>query len=370
MKARLLGSAVAAALMIHAASAAQPAESPKAGPLQVTVVPAQPLLERTLYGQAMNCDFRIANRGSEALELRVVQLVVRDQGGAVIAKLELNDNGIQPGITIVANRKIAPGAQLTLFNPFHTLAAQWPLASLDYTFRFGVGKEGEGDVVQTVHVVPKAYATRTRLRLPLDGRLLVWDGHDFYSHHRRFDFDHPVAVQIGFNGNVARYSYDFTVVDAEGNRHRGDGSKHEDHFSYGRPVLAPGDGTVVAVANGAAEDGGGFSIAAVRENGMVIFGNYIVIDHGNGEFSHLGHLRPGSVQVAVGDKVRAGQEIAKVGTSGSSLFPHLHYELATSAGVEGEGLPSQFVDFDRVLGSTRARADGASPDSGDIVEAR
>jgi hypothetical protein len=293
---------------------------------------------------------------------------VRDPAGAIVAQLELNDNGIQPGITIVANRKIAPGAQLTLFNPFHTLAAQWPLGSLDYTFRFGDDKEGEAMV--QVRVVPKAYETRTKLRLPLEGRLLVWDGHDFYSHHRRFDFDHPVAVQIGFNTNAARYSYDFTRVDADGKRYRGDGAKNEEHFSYGWPVLAPGDGTVVAVVNDVAEGGDGFSIAAVRDNGMVIFGNYVVIDHGNGEFSHLGHLKPGTVQVAVGEKVRAGQQLAQVGTSGSSLFPHLHYELATSAGTDGEGLPSQFASFDRVLGTTRARADGTSPDSGDIIEAR
>ena len=90
---------------------------------------------------------------------------------------------------------------------------------------------------------------------------------------------------------------------------------------------------------------------------MVLFGNYVVIDHGNGEFSHLGHLKPGSVKVAAGDKVRAGQPIAQVGTSGSSLFPHLHYELATTAGTDGEGVPSQFVEFDRVLGATRARAE-------------
>jgi hypothetical protein len=95
----------------------------------------------------------------------------------------------------------------------------------------------EGSVLTNVRVVPKAYATRTKLRLPLDGRLLVWDGHDFY-----------------------------------GRRYRGDGAKNEDHFSYGSPVLAPGDGTVVAVASKAIEDGGGFSIASVRENGMVIFG--------------------------------------------------------------------------------------------------
>jgi murein DD-endopeptidase MepM/ murein hydrolase activator NlpD len=96
----------------------------------------------------------------------------------------------------------------------------------------------------------------------------------------------------------------------------------------------------------------------------------VVIDHGNGEFSHLGHLKPGSVKVAVGDKVHAGQQLAQVGTSGSSLFPHLHYELASSPGIAGEGLPSQFVNFDRVLGATRAHADGTSPDSGDIIEAR
>src|SRR5688572_18719679 len=161
----------AAVLIIGAAATAQRADS-----LQVTIVPAQPLLERTLYGQAMNCDFRIANRGSQPLELRVVQLVVRDPAGALVAQLELNDNGIQPGVTIVPNRKIAPGAQLTLFNPFHTLAAQWPLGSLDYTFRFGDDKEGEA--VTHVRVVPKVYTTRTKLRLPLDGRLLVWDGHD------------------------------------------------------------------------------------------------------------------------------------------------------------------------------------------------
>ncbi|MGH8237369.1 MAG: peptidoglycan DD-metalloendopeptidase family protein, partial [Steroidobacteraceae bacterium] len=70
-----------------------------------------------------------------------------------------------------------------------------------------------------------------------------------------------------------------------------------------------------------AEDGSPMRIAALQEDGMVLFGNYVVIDHGNGEFSHLGHLKPGSVQVAAGDKVRAGQPIAQVGTSGSSLFP-------------------------------------------------
>jgi hypothetical protein len=38
--------------------------------------------------------------------------------------------------------------------------------------------------------------------------------------------------------------------------------------------------------------------------------------------------------------------------------------LATTAGIDGEGLPSQFVDFDRVLGTTRAVATAAVPTRG------
>jgi hypothetical protein len=48
----------------------------------------------------------------------------------------------------------------------------------------------------------------------------------------------------------------------------------------------------------------------------------------------------------------------------------VHYELSTGPGLDAEGLPSQFVGFDRILGSRRTRADGTSPDSGDLVEAR
>ena len=55
------------------------------------------------------------------------------------------------------------------------------------------------------------------------------------------------------------------------------------------------------------------------------FGNCVVIDHGNSEFSLLAHMQEGSVTVKVGDQVVAGQVIGKLGNSGSSFGPHLHY---------------------------------------------
>ena len=55
-------------------------------------------------------------------------------------------------------------------------------------------------------------------------------------------------------------------------------------------------------------------------------GNFVLIDHGNGCESYYNHLRKGSVCVSPGEKVTAGQQIGLVGSSGSSTWPHLHFE--------------------------------------------
>ena len=92
-----------------------------------------------------------------------------------------------------------------------------------------------------------------------------------------------------------------------------------------------------------------------------------MIDHGNGEFSHLGHLKQGSLLVKPGDRLLAGQAIAEAGVSGTSLFPHLHYQLATTADLDGEGLPAVFGRASRVLGSKVKRERDLWIDTGDIV---
>jgi len=56
-------------------------------------------------------------------------------------------------------------------------------------------------------------------------------------------------------------------------------------------------------------------------------GNYIAIAHKGKFYTYYGHLKSGSLLVNVGDKVTAGQRIAKVGSSGNSTDPHLHFEL-------------------------------------------
>ena len=93
---------------------------------------------------------------------------------------------------------------------------------------------------------------------------------------------------------------------------------------------------------------------------MGVVGNYVVIDHGNGEYSIYAHLQPGSVAVTVGQKVTAGQPIGKIGSSGNSTEPHLHFQVCdTPEPMLCAGIPVQFVGVDNPV-----------PQTGDFVTAK
>lgn len=57
------------------------------------------------------------------------------------------------------------------------------------------------------------------------------------------------------------------------------------------------------------------------------YGNHVVIDHGNGEYTLYGHLAYNSITVFAGDVVQQGQVIGKMGNTGRSSGSHLHFEI-------------------------------------------
>lgn len=59
------------------------------------------------------------------------------------------------------------------------------------------------------------------------------------------------------------------------------------------------------------------------------YGNFVLIDHGDGISTGYAHIRPGGIFVSVGDHVDAGENIASVGTTGASTGCHLHFEVRT-----------------------------------------
>lgn len=93
----------------------------------------------------------------------------------------------------------------------------------------------------------------------------------------------------------------------------------------GVPVLAAAAGRVKAVRDGMAD-------VSIRDIDPADIegreaGNGVVIAHADGWETQYSHLMQGSLRVAPGDEVRAGQALGLIGLSGQSEFPHLHFSL-------------------------------------------
>ena len=96
------------------------------------------------------------------------------------------------------------------------------------------------------------------------------------------------------------------------------------------------------------------SFAALHDPVMAFMGNCVIIDHGNSEYSVMAHMQHGSVTVKVGERVDAGQVIGKLGNSGDSFGPHLHYQLQSGPQhFQGQSLPFRFQDVDGPLSRGR-----------------
>jgi Peptidase family M23 len=174
------------------------------------------------------------------------------------------------------------------------------------------------------------------------------------SYHRR-------GILV-FNGNASisrRYAIDWLKV-ANGATHSGDERDNRSYYAYGMDVLAVADGTITKIRDGIPENVPGHNGKGSRAVPLsidTVSGNTIALDIGDGQFAHYNHLQPGSLRVKVGDRVRIGQVLAKVGDSGDAFEPHLHFEVSTSPTVlAGEGVPYLIDDY-RILSTTDAEAE-------------
>jgi hypothetical protein len=187
-----------------------------------------------------------------------------------------------------------------------------------------------GWIIPSRRAVPSdlaSYQPHTPLRLPFNGEWAVlWGG---VKPHENYH----VAVP------PLRFAYDF-VVDSAGSLHRSDGRDNTDYCCFGRPILAPAGGRVTMALDSFAENVPGTSRPRYRGPG-----NFVGIDHGNGEFSILAHLRRGSVRVAAHQRLAAGDTVGECGNNGESVLPHLHYQLQLDSLPGSRSVPAPFSDF-------------------------
>jgi hypothetical protein len=172
--------------------------------------------------------------------------------------------------------------------------------------------EGNGWLATTACCKPNPHRD---LRLALDGR--------------RIETGETFAVDWGL---------------VKGNRlFDGDGSTNEQFYGFGADVLAVADGTVVFTQDGEPEQTPGAPRLAEKQS--EIGGNKVILKIAPKVFAAYEHLQPGSLTVKVGDVVKAGALLAKLGNTGPSTGPHLHFGLLDRPDIfSGRSLP--FV-FDR-----------------------
>ena len=201
--------------------------------------------------------------------------------------------------------------------------------SIHATLKIRAGNETRS-LESTIPVV--TYAQRTRLLFPFKGKGLVTQGGVIESGHRNRSGVHALdAVGLGDTyGPVTRPE-----------------SRVEHYVGFGREIIAPAAGKIVLARNDRPDQ----PVSDVSDSKYYAPeyasggdpGNSVVIDHGNGEFSMIAHLRHGSVQVRVGDVVAQGEVIGLLGNSGDTTGPHVHFQLQDGPRWEySDGLPARF----------------------------
>lgn len=137
-------------------------------------------------------------------------------------------------------------------------------------------------------------------------------------------------------------------------------------WGYNTPVLAAASGVVVQVVDGMPDQNPVGTVTNVPIANLS--GNRVVEDIGGGQYVLYAHLKPQSIPTWIrkGVRLRAGELIGRVGNSGNSSAPHLHFQVTDAPeGLDATGLP--FVFKSQLLeGSV---PEGAEPlfDSGGAV---
>jgi hypothetical protein len=157
---------------------------------------------------------------------------------------------------------------------------------------------------------------------------------------------HRGAV-MAFNGRAMapeRFAIDFMRIDGEGRMFVGPVDRLSSYPSFEVPVHAAAGGTVVGASDGAPEQ-----VPEAQRAPMEIgayAGNHVVIDMGEGNFALYAHLKTGAVAVKVGDRVKAGEVIGYLGSTGNSDAPHLHFHVMDGPWpLAASGLPYEFRTF-------------------------
>lgn len=153
----------------------------------------------------------------------------------------------------------------------------------------------------------------------------------------------PVNGKIHF---AQRFAIDWMKLDDSGLLVDGEPTDVHSYPDYGADVLAVADGTVVDTLETLDDQNPGELPDPKTITLENVDGNHVVIDIGGDVYAFYAHMQKNSLKVAVGDHVKRGQVLAKLGNTGNTSGPHLHFHLMDGPSVLGSsGLPYVIDSF-------------------------
>ena len=149
------------------------------------------------------------------------------------------------------------------------------------------------------------------VRSPVEGRWHWGNGPGELQFHTHYRFPEQ------------RYAYDLGVLggDRRGTS-GGDLERNESYFCWDRPIHCVEDGEVAVVIDDVPDNFGRRANPANKAGRNAC----VLVEHAGNHFSGYYHLRQGSATVKVGQRVKAGDVLGRVGNAGASSEPHLHFD--------------------------------------------
>lgn len=288
-------------------------------------------------------ELHVSNFGSRDITVREVAALDADRRTTLVAYRDeaLAGNVRIPGAApdSVEPTRVSGGRRAVIFIWIDLSGAATPAA---LSHRLTLLRDGDStDVVFETESQSLASAA-VAIGPPLRGaNWLAANGPDNVMGHRR------ALIPVGGKARIAqRFAIDWVQI-VDGRTFDGDQDDNSTYYAWGQDALAVADGIVVATKDSIPENVPGINSRAVPITLETVGGNYVIIDIGDGRYAFYAHLQPGSLRVAVGDRVRRGDVVGLVGNSGNSTEPHLHFHVADAASPLGaEGIPYVFEQFE------------------------
>lgn len=218
--------------------------------------------------------------------------------------------------------------------------------------QFFMNNEG---VIEGFYIKPKPikaeskyldYKTKSDLILPFEGEwYVIWGGRNIEENYHAAYPDQRFAMDV--------------LIIKDGKSYKDDGKSNNDYYAFGKSVIAPANGIVVGVEYDIVDNVPG------EMNSENTLGNYLILDHRNGEYSFIAHFKKGTIKVKLGDEVIQGQKLGECGNSGNSSEAHIHYHIQdTSVFSKGNGMPA---NFKRYLANNK-EVNLGEPIRGEVIE--